>query len=220
MAPSTDSKRTPAQDEVKDHPVVSTTDDNSTKPDPPIEKDNREYISGYRLWLLVTGLLLTVFIMMLDTSILSTAIPYVTNAFDTIDDIGWYGAGYLVATSSLQPLSGRIYTYFPLKYSYLTFLAIFAFGSLLCGTAVSSTMLILGRAVSGIGGSGLANGAMTIIGIEGSPERRPMLFALIFSATGIGQLLGPLIGAFSPSLCPHSSHIIGGPLTQYVSWRW
>jgi MFS family permease len=205
MATSLHSDITSAKDEVNDIAVTSMLDDNSTRQEFSGENGNREYISGLRLWLLILGLLLTVFIMMLDTSILSTAVPYVTNAFDTIDDIGWYAASYLVATSSLQPLSGRIYTYYQLKYSYLTFLAIFAFGSLLCGTAVSSTMLILGRAVAGVGGSGLANGAMTIIGVEASPAQRPMLFALIFSATGLGQLLGPLIG---------------GPLTQHVSWRW
>lgn len=168
-------------------------------------KDGKEHISGFRLWSLILGLLFTVFIMTLDMSILATAIPYVSNAFDTIDDIGWYGSAYLVATSSLQPLAGRIYTYFPLKASYLTFIAIFSFGSLICATAVSSVMLIVGRAIAGIGGSGLANGAMTIIAVEAPPAKRPLLFGMMFSVTGIGQLVGPLIG---------------GPITQHLSWRW
>lgn len=181
--------------EVDKQPAVETA----------ISKDEPQHISGLSLWFLVIGLLLTVFIMTLDMGILATAIPYITNAFDRINDIGWYGSAYLIATSSLQPLTGRIYTYFPLKHSYLTFLAIFCFGSLICGTAVSSVMLIVGRAIAGIGGSGLANGAMTIMAVEGPPEKRPVLLGTLFSVTGLGMLLSPLIG---------------GPITEYLSWRW
>lgn len=158
------------------------------------EKDEEQHLSGSKLYALVLALLLTVFIMTLDMSILATAIPKITDDFHTINDIGWYGASYLITTSALQPLSGRIYTYFVLKHAYLVFLGIFALGSLICGTAVSSAMLIIGRCIAGIGGSGLTNGAMTIIAVEGPPDKRPILLGLLFALAGLGQLIGPLIG--------------------------
>ena len=199
--------------------------DENDKVPPEVSSDDRDaeqHLSGSKLYALVLALLLTVFIMTLDMSILATAIPKITDEFHTINDIGWYvswptriviwltqlnryGASYLITTSALQPLSGRIYTYFVLKYAYLAFLGIFAVGSLICGTAVSSAMLIIGRCIAGIGGSGLTNGAMTIIAVEGPPDKRPILLGLLFALAGLGQLIGP---------------IIGGALTEKVSWRW
>lgn len=94
---------------------------------------------------------------------------------------------------SLQPLAGKLYTYFSSKvgsdylnpllirrcannlsqYTFLSFLALFELGSLLCGVATSSNMLIIGRAVAGTGSSGLMNGALTIIAACVPLERRP-----------------------------------------------
>lgn len=49
------------------------------------------------------------------------------------------------------------------QWTFLSFFAIFEFGSVLCGAATSSNMLIVGRAFAGMGASGLLNGAYTII---------------------------------------------------------
>jgi MFS family permease len=181
--------------------------DNNQNPTPesPESNDEARHLSGSKLYALALALLLTAFTLTLDMSIMATAIPKITDDFHTINDIGWYGAGYLTTLTSLQPTSGRIYTHFSLKPAYLAFLAVFAFGSLLCGTAVSSTMLIVGRAIAGMGGSGIINGAMTIIGVEAPPEKRPILLGLLFALSGLGQVVGPLLG---------------GALTQHASWRW
>lgn len=136
------------------------------------------------------------------------AIPRITSDFHSLPDVGWYGSAYLLAkyvvhfpalfnhtklngenSCSLQPLTGKFYTYFSYKvnytgkqscqgadasqYTFLTFLALFELGSLLCGVAVSSDMLILGRAVAGMGSSGLSNGALTIIAACVPLEKRP-----------------------------------------------
>lgn len=59
------------------------------------------------------------------------------------------------------------------KFTYLTFLAVFEVGSLICGVAQSSKMLIVGRAVAGMGASGLSNGGLTILASLAPPEKRP-----------------------------------------------
>lgn len=61
----------------------------------------------------------------------------------------------------------------PQQYTFLSFLAIFEIGSLISGVARSSAMLIIGRAVTGMGGSGLINGALTIMAASSAPEKRP-----------------------------------------------
>jgi hypothetical protein len=108
-------------------------------------------------------------------------------------------------TDPSQPLTGKIYTYFPLKYSFLVFLGTFELGSLICALAKSSAMLVIGRAVAGMGSSGLVNGSLTIIAVAAHPSKRPTLLAVVMAMAGAGQLLGPLIG---------------GALTEHVSWRW
>lgn len=164
-----------------------------------------EYLHGLRLQLLILALVLAVITMALDVSIVATALPRITDTFDTVSDIGWYGASFTFTNSALQPMAGKIYTFFPMKQSFIAFIVVFELGSLLCATAVSSPMFILGRAVAGIGSSGLVNGALSIVALAGPPDTRPMFMGVIMSVAGAGQLLGPLIG---------------GALTQHVNWRW
>jgi MFS family permease len=94
-----------------------------------------------------------------------------------------------ITSCTLQLSTGKLYTHFNLKvplvsdifcpeadssqYTFLTFLGIFELGSVLCGAAQSSTMLIIGRAVSGLGASGLMNGSLTILAAAAPVEKRP-----------------------------------------------
>lgn len=82
---------------------------------------------------------------------------------------------YAVVCSScaLQPLAGKLYTLLTLKYTFLAFLGVFEVGSALCGAARCSTMLIVGRAVAGMGGSGLTNGAITILASAAPKQQQP-----------------------------------------------
>lgn len=181
---------------------TSSTAESDTAQQPEAEP---EYLEGTKLYLLFSSLLLTVLIMTIDTSIVSTAVPRITDSFHSIREIGWYGAAYLFTNSTFQPMAGKIYRHLPLKLSYICFLALFELGSLLCATSVSSAMFIIGRAVAGVGSSGLVNGALTIVGSASAPEKKPMLMGMIMAVAGAGQLIGPLIG---------------GVLTEKTTWRW
>jgi len=83
----------------------------------------------------------------------------------------------VVERCACQPLAGKIYNHFSLKWSYLTFLGIFEIGSLVCATSPSSTVLIIGRAIAGIGASGLFSGALVIIAHTIPLRLRPSNFA-------------------------------------------
>ncbi|KAK3301903.1 major facilitator superfamily domain-containing protein [Chaetomium strumarium] len=163
------------------------------------------YITGFKLLIIVTCLTLILFLVILDTSIISTAIPQITNEFRSLQDVGWYASAYSVASAALQPLTGKIYQKFSLKWSFLWFLTAFEIGSLLCGVATSSTMLIVGRAVAGMGTSGIFTGGLAIVTACAPLDRRPALIGLMMGVSQIGMVSGPLIG---------------GALTQYSTWRW
>ncbi|RDW85813.1 hypothetical protein BP5796_04138 [Coleophoma crateriformis] len=181
--------------------VVSEGDDGSEDED----DSNTAYPHGLPLGLLTFGLCMATFTVALDNTIIATAIPKITTVFDSLGDVGWYGSSYLLTTTALQPSFGRIYTYFNVKYIYLSSLVLFELGSIICAAAKNSVMLIVGRAVAGAGASALFSGAMTIVGFTVPLIRRPMYIAAISSMFAISSVIGPLLG---------------GALTDKASWRW
>ncbi|KAK5172208.1 uncharacterized protein LTR77_003846 [Saxophila tyrrhenica] len=184
-------------------PLPLPTDVEKQQPEQPPAQP--EYVTGFKLWTMMAGVTLVCFLMLLDISIVSTATPKITSDFHSLTNVGWYGAAYQLASATLQPLTGKIYTQFNLKWSFFAFFLVFEIGSLLCGVATSSNMLIVGRAVAGIGGSGLQNGAITIITNASPMHKRPMLLGVVIGFGQLGLVAGPLIG---------------GVLTEFASWRW
>ncbi|KAJ5625559.1 hypothetical protein N7510_001868 [Penicillium lagena] len=171
----------------------------------PAKDGEREYIAGFKLFMVIAAVTLVCFLVMLDTSIIVTAIPKITTHFHSLEDIGWYGSAYQIASASLQPLTGRIYTNFSTKWTYLSFFLIFELGSLLCAISTSSKMLIVARAVAGLGSSGLLNGSMTIIASSVPMYKSPALIGIMMGFGQMGIVLGP---------------VLGGAFTEYSTWRW
>ncbi|KAI9691805.1 MAG: hypothetical protein M1822_007877 [Bathelium mastoideum] len=195
-----DAKKGDGHAEIKETNDVN--DESPTETDP---EDETQYPSGLKLAVLSFGLCLAIFVVALDNTIIATAIPRITSVFDSLDDVGWYGSAYLLTTTSLQPSFGKVYTYMDVKYTYLAALVIFEVGSVLCAAATSSKMLIVGRAVAGAGAAALFSGGMTIIGFAVPLRKRPFYIALLSSMFGISSIVGP---------------ILGGALTDRVTWRW
>ncbi|KAK3990910.1 putative efflux system protein [Cladorrhinum sp. PSN332] len=168
-------------------------------------EDGEEYPAGMKLALIVLALCLSVFVMALDNSIISTAIPKITDQFQSLPDVGWYGSAYLLTTAALQLLFGRFYTFFSIKWVYLIAIFIFEVGSLICGVANNSVTLIIGRAIAGVGSAGIFSGALTILAYSVPLNKRPIYTGAIGSMYGLASISGPLMG---------------GAFTDEVTWRW
>lgn len=97
-----------------------------------------------------------------DRSIIATAIPQITSDFNSLADVGWYGSGYLLTTCCFQLLFGKLYAEFSIKWVFLGGLAVFEIGSIICAVAPGSVVLIVGRAVAGVGGAGIVSGALIV----------------------------------------------------------
>jgi MFS family permease len=95
---------------------------------------------------------------------------------------------------SLQPTYGRIYTYFSVKWTYTTALVIFEVGSLICAVAPNSLALIIGRAIAGVGGSGIMCGGLVLISHIVEMKKRPVFMGLVSSMFGVASVIGPTIG--------------------------
>ncbi len=106
--------------------------------------DSPQPLKGLKLFITLLGLCLAVFCVALDNTIIATAIPYITDQFKNLNDVGWYGSVYLLTTCAFQLLYGKLYKFFSIKTVFLTGLFIFEVGSLICGVAPNSISLIVG----------------------------------------------------------------------------
>ncbi|KAF1829902.1 MFS general substrate transporter [Decorospora gaudefroyi] len=167
--------------------------------------DGRKYPSGWKLAAVGLGLALGTFLLALDSTILATAVPRITDKFRSLEDVSWYQSAYLLTLSAFQLTWGKMYELFSIKWVYLASVTLFEIGSAICGAAPNSETLIVGRAIAGLGGAGLYSGALVIIAHTVRLEKRPLYTGLLGAVFGIASVAGPLLG---------------GAFTDKVSWRW
>lgn len=105
----------------------------------PNDDDDVQYPSKLKLILTIVSLNLSLFCVGLDNTIISSAIPKITDQFGALGDVGWYASSYLLTTCAFQLSWGKLYTFYSIKWTYLVALFIFELGSLICGVAPTST---------------------------------------------------------------------------------
>ncbi|HVV92097.1 MAG TPA: MDR family MFS transporter [Hyphomicrobiales bacterium] len=159
---------------------------------------------GHREALKITlGVLLPVFLGSIDQTIVGAALPTIGRDFGDLSNLPWVVTAYLLTGTAVTPVVGKLSDIHGRRITMLAAIAVFLAGSILCGLAPSLVVLILGRAVQGLGGGSLILIAMTVLGDIAAPKDRARYytyFVVVFASAGA---LGPALG---------------GLIAQYLDW--
>jgi MFS family permease len=161
--------------------------------------------TGVKFWLLMLNLGAVLILISIDMNIVATAVPAITDHFHSVADVGWYSSAFRLFQCAFQFVFGKAYRLFSIKRVFLLANVISIAGSLLCGVAATSTMLIVGRAVAGLGAAGLLSGCFIILVQSTDPRKRPMFTGIMGAVEGLATLSAP---------------ILGGAIVQSLGWRW
>ncbi|HLU83350.1 MAG TPA: MDR family MFS transporter [Trueperaceae bacterium] len=173
--------------------------------------------------LTVIGILLAMFLGAIDQTIVATALPSIVEDLGGLDRYAWVFTSFLIASTVLVPIYGKLADMYSRKSIELWAVAIFLGGSFLCGIAGEfgplpligdgMNQLIVFRAIQGLGSAGLFSLAFIIIADLFPPNVRGKYQGLVGAVFGIASVLGPLIGGF---LTDNAGGIIPG----VAGWRW
>jgi EmrB/QacA subfamily drug resistance transporter len=150
------------------------------------------------------GIALVVFMAALEATVVGTAMPTVARAIGGLERYGWVFSSYLVASTAAIPVWGRAGDVYGLRCVYAASVAIFALGSIACGTARSIDSLIAFRAVQGLGAGGVIPIGLAVVGAVFTPTERARAQSLFSAVWGGAALVGP---------------VLGGWLAESASWR-
>ncbi|GCF08444.1 DHA2 family efflux MFS transporter permease subunit [Dictyobacter arantiisoli] len=155
--------------------------------------------------LTMLGVLLVMFLSSLDSTIVSTAMPSIIADLHGFDRYTWASTAYLLTSTVTVPIYGKLSDQLGRKPVFIFGLILFLLGSALSGFSQSMDQLIGFRAFQGIGAGALLSLAIAIVGDLFTPRERGKWQGATGSVFGISAIVGPLVG---------------GWLTQYVSWHW
>ena len=149
----------------------------------------------------MTGLALSA----LDGTIVNTALTTIVGDLGGLDAYTWIGTSYLLTTTAATPLFGKLSDLYGRRQLFQAAIVLFMAGSLACALAPSMSVLVLARALQGVGGGGLIAMAFVIVGDAVPPRERGRYVGFITSVFAISSVIGPLVGGF---------------FVEHLSWRW
>lgn len=149
-------------------------------------------------------LMCCVFLAMLDTQIVATAMPTIIADLGDMEKFGWIGSAYLITHSAVMPICGKLGDLFGRKYVLLASVFVFLVGSLCCGLAPSVNGLIAARLVQGLGAGGIIVSVFAVNADLFTPRERAQYQSFASLVLLLAATLGPVMGGF---------------MTQYWGWR-
>jgi EmrB/QacA subfamily drug resistance transporter len=158
-----------------------------------------------RVRLIFSALLLVMLLAALDQTIVSTALPTIVGDLGGIEHLSWVVTAYLLASTVVGPLYGKLGDLYGRKRVLQAAIVIFLVGSVLCGVAQNMGELIAFRAVQGIGGGGLMVTTIAVVGDIIPPRERGRYQGFFGAVFAVATVIGPLLGGF---------------FVDNLSWRW
>lgn len=151
------------------------------------------------------GVMSAMLLSALDQTIVATAMPRIVQELQGLEHLSWVFTAYLLASTVVVPLSGKLSDIYGRKKFYIVSIIIFLTGSILSGLSQSMTQLIIFRAIQGIGGGAIMSNSFTIIADLFVPSERGKWQGMMGGVFGLASVVGPMLG---------------GWLTDNASWRW
>lgn len=145
---------------------------------------------------ILIGLMMGMFLAALDQTIVATAIRTIADDLKGLDEQAWATTAYLITSTIVTPLYGKLSDIYGRKRFFITAISIFIVGSVLCTFADSMFQLAAFRAVQGLGAGGLFSLALAIIGDIVPPRERAKYQGYFLAVFGTSSVLGPVIGGF------------------------
>lgn len=156
--------------------------------------------------LALAGAMLGMLLAALDQTIVATAGPSIQKDLGIEPSLyTWITTSYLVASTVLVPVWGKLSDLLGRRRILLVGIAIFLIGSLLCGVSQNATQLILFRAVQGVGSASLFTSALALIADMFAPAERGKYQGMFGAVFGLSSVAGPLLGGF---------------ITDTLGWHW
>ena len=179
------------------HPMGPSVNSPSSTPPP----QSHEYP---RRWLILGAIVLTVFVLALDNTILNVALPTLATELDaSASDLKWFVEAYVLVFAGLLLTGGALADRYGHRRLLLLGLGVFGAASLVSALADSASGLIAGRALMGVGGAMLFPATLAIIKHVFPDHERPRAVGLWIATAGVGAAAGPLLG---------------GWLVEHVAW--
>lgn len=162
-------------------------------------------ITGRRRWWALATVMLTMFFSSMNQTSVSTAIPTIVSELHGFDLYAWIFSAFMMTSAITVPIYGKLSDVYGRKPFYLFGLTMFCIGAALSGIAQSMLMLVIARAVQGIGAGAMMSMPRATIGDIFNPKERGRWMGAIGAVFGLASILGPTIG---------------GWITDHWGWRW
>ena len=162
-------------------------------------------LSRQRVILATAGTMLALLLAALDQTIVGTAIPRIVADLNGLDRLAWVTTAYLVTSTTMTPIAGKLGDLFGRKPFLLAGMIGFVAASALCGLSQDMTQLIVFRGIQGVFGGVLFATVFTVIGDLFPPDQRGRAQGLFGAVFGLSSIVGPTTGGF---------------ITDHWSWRW
>jgi MFS family permease len=143
---------------------------------------------------IIVGALVTLLLAAIDQTIVAPALPTIGRDLGHPEWLSWVVSAYFLTSTAVTPLYGKLADLEGRRPTLYSAVALFTVGSVVCATAPNMAVLILGRALQGLGGGGLVALVQTIIGDVVPPIERGRYMVYISAVWATASLSGPLIG--------------------------